>query len=109
MPGVAREWRPASNGGVAFCPDKTADEMMNETVNANRAVLQNAAREAQANTLRHLKAYIANREKAFEAFDRMDPDSQPARDARARLEKARRDYETFAASIGETSEDPPTA
>jgi hypothetical protein len=65
-----------------------------------RNVLHDATREAHAASLRSLEAYVANRRKTFEAFSRLDPDSKLARDAKELLEKARRDYQDFAQSIG---------
>jgi hypothetical protein len=82
---------------------------MNEKVESNRAVLQQATRDAQESSLGHLKQVVANREKAFEALARLDPDSKPAQDARARLDKARSDYDSFAASVGERGPEIPTS
>ena len=59
---------------------------------------------AEAATLENLKQYVAHREKAFEAFNRIDPEAKSARDARQRLEKARADYEAFAGSLGVAEE-----
>ena len=63
---------------------------------------------AEAATRENLKQYVAHREKAFEAFHRLDPEAKSTRDARQRLEKARADYEAFARSLGvaEASSDP---
>jgi hypothetical protein len=72
---------------------------MNEKVDADRAAIQAATRDAQERSLQHLKDYVANREKAFEALAKLDSNSTPTRDARVRLEKARQDLETFVAAI----------
>jgi hypothetical protein len=57
-------------------------------VESNLAALREARTTAQATALEHLKRYIAHRTAAFEAFNRLDPNSQATRDARERLAKA---------------------
>ncbi len=79
---------------------------MANDVESNLAALREARTTAQATALEHLKRYVAHRTTAFEAFNRLDPDSQATRDARERLEKAQRDYETFARSIGVALDNP---
>jgi hypothetical protein len=69
-------------------------------VESNLAALRDALTTAQMTALEHLKRYVAHRTTAFEAFNRLDPNSQATRDARQRLEKAQRDYEAFARSTG---------
>lgn len=73
---------------------------MANDVESNLTALREARTTAQTTALEHLKRYVAHRTATFEAFNRLDPNSQATGDARERLEKARRDLEAFARSIG---------
>jgi hypothetical protein len=83
-----------------FSTADLADLILANDVESNLVALREARTTAQATALEHLKRYVAHRTMAFIAFKRLDPDSQATRDARERLEKAKRDYEAFARSIG---------
>lgn len=73
---------------------------MNDQVESRRAALQQFAQQQQEDTLRLLHQYVESRQKTFEAFSRIDPDSKHAVEAKALLEKAQADYDALAASIG---------
>ena len=81
---------------------------MSGTEDSNRGVLQQATREAQERALQNLKQYVENRQRAWEALANIDSESQPARDARARLDKARQDYDAFVATIETRDTEPDT-
>jgi hypothetical protein len=83
-----------------FSTAHLTDLILAQDVESNLAALRDARTTAQMTALEHLKQYVAHRTTAFEAFNRLDPNSQATRDARQRLEKAQRDYEAFARSIG---------
>jgi hypothetical protein len=72
------------------------EEEMSEPAEANRAAMQQLTREAQANALRNMKDYLASRQKTYDVFNRLEPNSKQTRDAKALLERARREYEDYA-------------
>jgi hypothetical protein len=71
--------------------------------------MQRMTHQNEASTLNQLERYLLNREDAYEAFRRLDPESEYTRDALALLEKARRDvsdYKTrYADQSGDGAED----
>jgi len=73
---------------------------MNDQAEPNRTTLQQFAQQQQESSLRLLQQYVESRQKTFEAFSRIDPNSKHAREAKALLAKAHADYEALAASIG---------
>jgi hypothetical protein len=73
---------------------------MNDQVDSRRAALQQFALRQQEDTLRLLHQYVESRQKTFEVFSQIDPDSKHAAEAKALLEKAQAEYDALAASIG---------
>jgi hypothetical protein len=73
---------------------------MNDKAAPNRAALQQFTQRQQQDSLRLLKQYVESRQKTFEVFSQLDPESKHALEAKALLEKAQADYDALAASIG---------
>jgi predicted signal transduction protein with EAL and GGDEF domain len=73
---------------------------MNDKATPDRGALQQFAQRQQEDSLRLLKQYVESRQKTFEVFSQLDPDSQHAHEAKALLETAQADYDALAASIG---------
>jgi predicted signal transduction protein with EAL and GGDEF domain len=73
---------------------------MTKQVDSGRTALQQFARRQQEESLRLLQQYVESRQKTFEVFSRIEPDSKDALEAKALLEKAQAEYDTLAASIG---------
>jgi hypothetical protein len=73
---------------------------MNDQVDSSRAALQQSALRQHEDSLRLLKQYVESRQKTFEVFSRLEPDSKQALEAKALLEKAQAEYDALAASIG---------
>ena len=73
---------------------------MTKQVESGRTALQQFAQRQQEDSLRLLKQYVASRQKTFEVFSRLEPDSKHALEAKALLEKAQAEYDALAASIG---------
>ena len=73
---------------------------MTKQVKSGRTALQQFARRQQEDSLRLLKQYVESRQKTFEVFSRLEPDSKHALEAKALLEKAQAEYDALAASIG---------
>ena len=60
-------------------------------VEENLCILREARRQGEAAARGNLMQYVANRLKAFEALNALDPDAQNTQDAKRRLELAQRD------------------
>jgi predicted signal transduction protein with EAL and GGDEF domain len=73
---------------------------MTKQIDSGRTALQQFARRQQEESLRLLQQYVESRQKTFEVFSRIEPDSKDALEAKALLEKAQAEYDTLAASIG---------
>ena len=73
---------------------------MTKQVESGRTALQQFAQRQQEDSLRLLKQYVESRQKTFEVFSRLEPDSRQALEAKALLEKAQAEYDALAASIG---------
>jgi hypothetical protein len=73
---------------------------MNDQVDSSRAALQQSALRQHEDSLRLLKQYVESRQKTFEVFSRLEPDSNQALEAKALLEQAQAEYDALAASIG---------
>ena len=73
---------------------------MTKQVESGRTALQQFAQRQQEDSLRLLKQYVESRQKTFEVFSRLEPDSKHALEAKALLEKAQAEYDALAASIG---------
>lgn len=74
--------------------------MNDDQVDSSRTALQQFAQRQQEDSLRLLKQYVESRQKTFEVFSRIEPDSKHALEAKALLEKAQAEYDALAASIG---------
>ena len=73
---------------------------MTKQVESGRTALQQFAQRQQEDSLSLLKQYVESRQKTFEVFSRLEPDSRQALEAKALLEKAQAEYDALAASIG---------
>jgi predicted signal transduction protein with EAL and GGDEF domain len=73
---------------------------MNDQVDSSRAALQQFAQRQHEDSLRLLKQYVESRQKTFEVFSRLEPDSKQALEAKTLLERAQAEYDALAASIG---------
>lgn len=98
-------WQQASHNGISRQID-CWNLILAGDVESNLRVLGEARATAEGAALENMNQYVANRAKPFEAFNRIDPDSQATRDARERLERARQDHESYARSIGVAVENP---
>jgi hypothetical protein len=72
---------------------------MGTDVEVSLDVLRNARSRSEDATRDNLSQYVANRTKAYEAFARLDPDSQMTRDAKQRLDEAQRSQDELEASL----------
>ena len=79
--------------------DRITPALAAEKVGANLIWLREARERGEATARALLTNYVANREKAFEAFERVDPTAQFTQAAKQRLEKARRDLQDFEARL----------